>query len=139
MQLLAALLLIGILVHFWPFVLGLAVIGGIAFFYFKKSKKKRGKGRYFTDATVAYIIIKDGYGKFGITRRNNNFEHAAVVKRYNYEPINILWTATFRTREEGYTFEEYCKSQVRIVKGREWTTPEEAMRLCQIMKQHCNR
>ena len=136
MHFLAAILLIALLVHYWPFVLGLVVLGCAAFFLFKKPKSKRSRKKYSSDATVAYIIIKDGYGKFGITRKNNNSEHMAVVKRYNYEPLDILWTKTLRTRADGYKFEAHCKLQVPIIKGREWTTSSEARRLCQVIKRH---
>lgn len=95
--------------YLWPIFLG----AGVVWLLWKKNVTK--------EKTVAYIIIKDGYGKFGITKKRKQGEKYSVRKRYNNKYIKILWTTTLSSRSEGYKFERYCKTRINyIVKGREW-------------------
>jgi hypothetical protein len=111
-------ILLSLLYRFWPIFLAI----GIAYFFFRSWKWHRAP-----DPHIGYVVIKDGLGKFGITRKNGKTAILAIKKRYNSQPLEVLWTGKFRDREAAFNFERYCKSQVRhIVKGREWISVEEA-------------
>lgn len=107
---------------------------------YKPRRRRRKAPRYkkprYTDnsTTVAYIIIKNGIGKFGITKKGNLSQHAAVNRRYNNEPLRILWTCVFKSRAAGYDYERFCKTKVRIIEGREWFDARQAQGLVEICK-----
>jgi hypothetical protein len=86
------------------------------FRWFKKSRTPRS----LRGTTIAYIISKDGYGKFGITTSKSFNKNVDVKRRYSGEPIQIFWAKKLPSRDRGYKFEAWCKSKVRVVKGREW-------------------
>ena len=99
-------------------------------------KKQTNNGAHYAppkestqQQTVCYIIIKNGLGKFGITKKRDRNERAAVRNRYNNEPLTILWTTTVSSRGQAFDFEEYCKSRVKVLAAREWFHESEASRL----------
>jgi len=102
----------------------------------KQGKKETDNGTHFAppkestqQKTVCYIIIKDGLGKFGITKKRDPCEIDAVYRRYKNEPLTVLWTTTVSSRGQAFDFEEYCKTRVNILAAREWFHQDEADRL----------
>ena len=102
----------------------------------KQGKKEADNGTHFAppkestqQKTVCYIIIKDGLGKFGITKKRDSREIDAVYRRYKNEPLTVLWTTTLSSRGQAFDFEEYCKTRVKILAAREWFNQDEADRL----------
>lgn len=138
MQIIQAILLVSVLVYFWPWVLGIAALILCLVLTFPKSrsgrKKRRKTSRSLQGSTVAYIILKDGRGKFGITASRAGVKELDVAHRYSNEPIQILWTKTLPTRSEGYAFEAWCKRQVYVTKGREWFHVSEAPALAKVAR-----
>lgn len=102
----------------------------------KQGKKETDNGTHFAppkestqQKTVCYIIIKNGLGKFGITKKKDSCEIDAVYRRYKNEPLTVLWTTTVSSRGQAFDFEEYCKTRVNILAAREWFHQDEAVRL----------
>lgn len=89
---------------------------------FNRPKRLKGK-------TVGYIVIIDGYGKFGITTCRDGNQHKCVRRRYGGKKLNILWTKTFPSRDVAYLYEKWCKTRVSIIKGNEWFRWHQAMGL----------
>lgn len=120
MQVIFVILFFWAIVYFWPWLLiGFVSVWALKRFVF-----------WVPDPHIGYVILKDGMGKFGITRKNGNSHELAVKKRYSYRPLRILWTGEFKDRRAAYNFEDYCKNFVKeIVRGREWTTKREAQAL----------
>jgi hypothetical protein len=106
------------------------IVFGGASLAFPKRKRRRSKRRpvrtSLAGPTVAYIILKDGYGKFGITVFKGFAESQDVRQRYSNKPIRVLWTKTLPSREAGRKFEAWCKTKVQIIKGREWFDIQDA-------------
>jgi hypothetical protein len=127
---------VAIIWYLWPIFVGAGAIWLLWRFYKQKSMysgvvwNSAPKKHVTRQKTVAYIIIKDGYGKFGITKRRKQGEAYSVRKRYNNEYLKILWTTTLASRGEGYEFERYCKTRInRILKGKEWFSETQAPQL----------
>lgn len=122
-----AMLLVGLAEYAW-FILPALLLITIGIIAYSVSvtpggKRKRRRRTYAGSQrpTVAYLIEKDGYGKFGITYKNGAPTPAhAVYKRYYNEPLRIHWTKVLPTRDEALRFEEFCKTRVPVIKGREW-------------------
>lgn len=127
---------IAIIYYFWYIFAGAGAIWLLWWFYKQKSMysgvvwNSAPKKHVTQQKTVAYIIIKDGYGKFGITKKRKQGEAYSVHKRYNNEYLKILWTTTLASRGEGFEFERYCKTRInRILKGKEWFSETQAPQL----------
>lgn len=133
-----------IFIYTWPWLLGVAalLLGLIIWsgsFNTKKKRKKKSSNNSLSGKTVAYVITKDGHGKFGITTLREGREHYSVMKRYSHHPIQILWTKTLPTREAGYSFESWCKERVAITRGREWFSIRDAQVLANMARAYWGR
>jgi hypothetical protein len=137
MPLIYALIIVALMIYTWPWLLGVvALLIGLAVWLRpkKKQKKKKRKTTFgsLSGKTVAYVIIKDGHGKFGITTSRDGAECLSVIKRYSNHPIQILWTKTLPTRAAGYSFESWCKERIAITHGREWFNVRDAHTLARM-------
>lgn len=113
-------LLYGLLPHYLATAIIVLLCLLLASLVLSPNKRSSRRSRALGGKTVAYIIVKDGYGKFGITTCSNKHEDLCVKRRYNNEPLEILWTKTLPSRQEAYRFEHWCKTLVTPIKGREW-------------------
>lgn len=127
MKLFLLLVITYVAITYWPVTLGLTVL----LFVIRLWRPFEPREAY-----IGYVIIKDGLGKFGITKKSKKDHLACVKKRYGYKPLVVLWTGQFRSKRAALDFERYCKSQVRhIVKGREWVSQQEARALAAQLNQ----
>jgi hypothetical protein len=129
-----AIFVVWLLVQYWYVVVGLAALGAVGWLIWNNPHDPPSKLSTY-EKTVAYIIIKDGLGKFGITKKRSGGERYSVNKRYKNQRLRILWTSTLPCRGDGYEFEKYCKTRVgAILKGREWFDQRLANKLVKDVK-----
>lgn len=120
LQIIIVIFIIWLLVQYWYVAIGLVALSVVGWLVWNNPHNPPSKLSTY-EKTVAYIIIKDGLGKFGITKKRSEGERYSVKKRYKNQQLRILWTSTLPCKGDGLEFERYCKTRVgSILKGREW-------------------